>query len=335
MDCRQARDKLLRAENPRPKRCGSAELADHLQSCAACSSLARSLRRLERAWRNIPLPATVHQARDAFLQRVADGGWRVVGEYTKASASPATRHPSPATRFLRPARWVAAAVLLVSAGLAVWVILATGKGGNDGDGGDPLANADVVERLIEWNLELAQAPSAEERKRLAQREPELKTALAEAKAELSQEDRELSEDLLENGVWLISHDDPVAEADRFTKVADKLLSRVDRASTKGKEIEASRFTHHLLCIQKFGVDHCMKKADRMGPLNDDQKQHLKKLVFRNQEREDARKSLFDRAPPGFRPKMPHEIEDWRQPPPFGPFPGKGFKGKGKGMGKGR
>src|SRR5262249_13322569 len=150
----------------------------------------------------------------------------------------------------------------------IWVILATSKGNDGNSDGDALANADVVERLIEWNLELAQAPSTEERKRLGQKESELKAALAEAKAELSQEDRELSEDLLENGVWLISHDDPVAEAERFTKVADKLLSRADQASTtKGREMEASRFTHHLLCIQKFGVDHSMKRVDKLGPLN--------------------------------------------------------------------
>ena len=48
-------------------------------------------------------------------------------------------------------RWVAAAVLLLSVGLTVWVILSGGRGGGDGD--EPQAAGDVIDHLIDCLLQ--------------------------------------------------------------------------------------------------------------------------------------------------------------------------------------
>src|SRR5205823_1756593 len=96
------------------------------------------------------------------------------------------------------------------------------------------ANPDVVERLIDWNLDLTQARTPEERSRIYDEQAaELKDKLAQA--DLPPEDRKLAESLLENSALLSKNIDPIAEANRFSDIIDKLVARLDSATTANDE----------------------------------------------------------------------------------------------------
>src|SRR5262245_19479534 len=101
MDCTQAREWLLKADDTRPERCASAEVAEHLQDCAACRAFAGELTQIEQDWRNLPLPAAAETARQAFLARLPSG----------TGVNPAARQPG-SRRSSRAARWAVAALVL-------------------------------------------------------------------------------------------------------------------------------------------------------------------------------------------------------------------------------
>jgi hypothetical protein len=296
MDCHQAREWLLRADDPHPERCGLPELTEHLKGCAACAWLAVGLQRLEQAWRDVPLPADSHRARDAFLQRLP------------AAVAAAARQPLPILRRFRTPRWTAAAALFLVAGVALWMLFFTPQAG---------AAPDVVERLVEWNLALAEAPTLEERKKLyAEKAKEFTEAVAGS--QLSPEDKDLSKLLLDNGTWLASNDDPVTEADRFNGVADKLLERMNSAATHGKNDEAGRFAYFLRNVREHGIEHSMKRA-REGAIHKDVlKQQLKKFENREKEFKSNFEKALEHLPKGVRSDIRRGFET----------PRKGFSPKG-------
>src|SRR5262249_36951069 len=119
MDCPTARDRLLEADAPaRPED----DLRAHLDVFPDCRRLAGGRERLGGGYRAALAPAAGREARDASLAR--------------------RRRPRAPL-----VRWAAAAAVLVAVGGAVWSLWPA-----------PRANAaDVVERLIDWNLALSEA----------------------------------------------------------------------------------------------------------------------------------------------------------------------------------
>ncbi len=71
VNCQDAQDRLLEAEDLSPAGLSSGELASHLTDCAACRQLLMDLGHLEEAWRAIPLPAGSERAREALLERLS------------------------------------------------------------------------------------------------------------------------------------------------------------------------------------------------------------------------------------------------------------------------
>lgn len=81
---------------------------------------------------------------------------------------------------------------------------------------------EVVEQLVGWNLDIAEAPTHDQRQVIYDtRAVGMRELLDDAK--LAQEDRELAQTLVDTSSWLTANDDPVAEAERFGDIADQLL----------------------------------------------------------------------------------------------------------------
>lgn len=140
-------------------------------------------------------------------------------------------------------RGLAAALLVLAASLAAFFLLYVP---------DAQATSDVVDRLIELNLDLTQAPTPEERARIYQSQAaELKASLA--KTDLPTEDRKLAESLLENGERLTKKVDRFAEADYFNGIIDKLVARMDSATDAHDEKRVVQTADAYQRVSEVGV----------------------------------------------------------------------------------
>src|SRR5439155_9847624 len=109
---------------------------------------------------------------------------------------------------------------------------------------------DVVEHLVDWNLELSEAAPLSERRAIYQdRVVELRELLT--MAELPPDERALADQLLETGSWLATNADPVAEAERFGDLAERVAAQLETASTADDAGRASRLAdaYHRLMIE--------------------------------------------------------------------------------------
>jgi hypothetical protein len=271
MDCKQVQNWLLEAESPRPQFLGSGEISTHLTGCSACRSLANKLVKLEQAWQAIPLPPGADQARQRFLERLP--------------AETAARRPGrPVLRWVP--RWAMAAAVLLTLGLAAWFLTPT-----------PHAQATpaLIERLVDWNLDLADVPSAAERKQLySATEDDLKQAVRQAS--LTEPERQLADLLLENATWLAENDDPVGAAERFSAVADRLVGQLQSAGDRKDMKRAKRYARLQALVAQHGVEDNLEKAKTTGALNFDKQRRLEKVVLRDAERMQTLVELLEQQP---------------------------------------
>jgi hypothetical protein len=274
MDCRKSQDWLFRADDPRPDSCHVPGIREHLADCPECQTLSAELVGLEDAWRDIPLPAGADAARVAFLKKLPD----------RSRTLPLVRPPLP-RRPERP-RWLAAALILFGIGLGTWLLVPT-----------PEAHAApaLIERLVDWNLDLARAGSAGERKELfVACENALKRDVEQVP--LPGPDRALAHLLLDNGTWLATHDDPIAAAERFSAVAELLVERMERASARREHRLADRYARLQSVVAEHGVAHSLAKAEAAGALNFEQRRHLEKIILNDEKRMQALAELLERNP---------------------------------------
>jgi hypothetical protein len=243
-------------------------VAEHLVGCAACRSRGTALARLDRAWRAQPSPEDMEPARVRFLGRLR-------------------RQPAPPHRGAA-LRWAAAAALLFGVGLAGWLLMPA-----------PRAQAQsapaLIERLIDWNLELAQAPSRNERgQRYAARQADLRAAVRQTP--LSDADRGLADLLLENGSWLAENDDPAGAAERFSAVADRLVERLESAGDRKDHKLALRYARLQALVASHGVAANLDKMKASGALDFEHRGRLEKLILQDSERMQALVELLERHP---------------------------------------
>ena len=292
MNCRQAQDWLLQCEDPRPAPSGSPELAEHLAGCEVCRLLTGKVRRLEQAWRPLPVPASADRARVAFLNRLS-----------RPAVLPIQPQRVRSRRFATP-RWAVAALVFLAVGMGVWLLFPA-----------PQAHAapELVDRLVDWNLKLTQAKSPEERNRIyAELAPQLKDAVQ--KTDMPADDRALAESLLENGTWLAGNDDPVAEADRFNDVADKLLARMDSATDGGDAGKVTQLARLYSQVADRGISANMEKAEAAAPADPRIEQKLEAVAERHDRHVQATAALVQRAPAPARKEVrqAHELSAKQQ-----------------------
>jgi hypothetical protein len=170
-----------------------------------------------------------------------------------------TTEPAPAKRphwLSRPG--VAATLVFLAASLAAFFLLRI-----------PTARAtpDLVERLADWNLELTEAPRDERNRIYDEQAVKLRATLA--KTALTPEDRKLAETLLEGASLLTRQDDPMAQADYFTGLADQLVAQIEVATNAGDEKRIVQLADIYGRLTEVGVDANLEKARASGKLDND------------------------------------------------------------------
>src|SRR5262245_1243041 len=281
MNCQQVQDWLLQADDPRPDRCGSPELAGHVEQCDSCRRLADQLVRLEQAWRNIPLPAGADRARIMFLDQMTCPS--VIQSLARRSWF---RDPIPR-------RWAVAAVILIAVGAGALLLFQT-----------PPTHAapDVVERLIDWNLDLTRARSPDERGRIhAGQATRLKEEIQRAK--LPPDDRELAETLLANGSWMAENDDPPDVADRFDHLADQLVAQMDTATHRKDARRINRLAALYCRVAEQGVHANLQRAEEDGVLCVEHQKKLERSLRRDTARAEKLTALLEQAPAASRKEI--------------------------------
>lgn len=211
MKCEAAQDWLLQCENLLPKT-WSKDVRRHVKACAACYEFARSLKKLENAWRNQPLPAQAGKPEAKFLKRIAR---------LEEPAQPARPWP-------RPGRWLSAvaAMLILGVSVVAWMLFSPAE----------IRASDVVDSLIEWNARLSNADSEKRKHLLEENEDIFRKRLQNAK--LSPEERANGEFLLEAARKLVLSDDLEEDEEIITELADKLLERAKNAEKNGTKKES-------------------------------------------------------------------------------------------------
>lgn len=308
MDCADARNWLLDAEVPAAADIMPSELAQHLAGCGACRELAAEIGRLEQAWRAMPLPAEMEPAREAFLRRLP-----------------------PAPRSVRlPRRWMAAAVVLLAVGIGGGVLVSLPKAS---------ASSDVVERLVDWNLDLSRAGTADERGRIYAGSA---AGFAEAvrDARLPRDERELADSLLRTAPVLAANPDPLTEADRFDAVADTLARRMTSATHRGDVRRAKRYAKLYARVADSGLAAKLEVLKGSTALDFERRRGLERLVLRDTDRMTALLELLERAPDSTRKEIRQALGVIRKAPrkkssaaPSTPPNGNDRRGRKKAKGK--
>ncbi len=260
MICSQARDWLLRAALPEELASAPADVAAHIRDCGDCQRLVQQLHRMERIWDEQPLPASAEMAREQFLVRQA--------------VKPAAR----TSLMLVVARWAVVACLLVCVTLTVFIMSTPQKAH---------ADSDVIDKLIDWNLELSESSTPAEREKLySDRAESFKADLAASR--LSNEDRQFGETLLHNGQWLTSNTEPLEEAVRFDALADRIVDRVQVAADSRDAIAAKKNANRYKRITEKGIDAKLAreqaKAAKAARANEAYQRKLEKLMAREERR---------------------------------------------------
>jgi hypothetical protein len=285
MECKDAQALLLEHEFPLTERRDPGALADHIARCGDCRALAAELARLEAEWRAIPLPSAAAMPSAEFLDRFAAPPGRPLRMF------------GGVRRFGTPRRMIAASILVaLAAGGTLFVSMPRAS-----------ASSDVVERLVDWNLELAGAPSHDERDRIyAGGATRLATEVA--RANLAAEDQELAQSLLATAPWLARNADPLAEAGHFDDVADKLLKRMNRETRRGDAKRIARSARLYQRVVELGIESKLDVIKQSGALDFDRQRNLERLILRDADRLDAVLALLERAPDSTRKEIKRALK---------------------------
>jgi len=170
------------------------------------------------------------------------------------------------------------------------------------------AAPDVVEHLIDWSLDLAQAPSRDERTRIYTGQVEdIKATLA--KTQLQPEDRELAETVLATSSWLIEHDDPMTQADRFGDIADKVVARLDAATAAHDEQRIVTLANAYGRLTDLGVDANLQQAVASGAAGVDHQQKLERVLRCRVNRAKRLADILERNPEPARRAIHHAMKN--------------------------
>jgi hypothetical protein len=226
----------------------------------------------------------VQAARDAFLRRLA--------------ATPAR----PAARRADSPRWAVAALMLLAFGLASLIVL---------PGNPARASSDVVDRLIDWNLNLTDAGGhADAATRFAAAEPALSADLNR----LAGGEREFAEALLDHGRWLAAHDDPVEAATRMHDVADRLFEKLRKAAARGDARQSQQFARNYQRVTERGLDANLDRAAALATLTPEQKKRLDRLERKAAERQQMIAELQEKMPAASKKELRKALEPARKKP---------------------
>jgi hypothetical protein len=265
MTCQEIQDAVLMAQDVSKETAEGTELGRHIAGCAACAAFVERLVRVETAVASLPMPPGSDEGKRATLTQIK---W--------VASHPRGRF------FLRPSFLSAAAAILVF-GIGIGIYLAQ----------PPKASA-VVDQLVEWDLELADAPGPQQREAIYRNgasawESQIKNA------SLTTEDRQYASALLEQGKWLSTNPDPVDQADRFSDLAELIVDRMNAAAAANDARAVQRLGGHYRRIVQRGIG---EKLDRMGAnasISTEGRAKLAKIAKRAADHERRLQILAERA----------------------------------------
>lgn len=270
MSCEPTRNWLMNADAPAAVETVSPEVAAHLDACTACRGLQDNLVKLEREWRGRPLPARAEAAKAAFLDRLQN--------------PPAPVQPARARRHWSAThRWAVAALLFIGVGMGTLLFL---------PGQEATAHPDVLDQLIDWNLEMSEAPSADRQGLYDNKHASLKKRLDSAK--LAPTDRALAEELLQNGSWLAKNEDPVEELNRFSDMADHLLERVNTAAADTGR--AGNFARRFRKVNERAIDRNMERVSAITTSDPERQRLINKALKQDADRADQIQNILQNSP---------------------------------------
>lgn len=310
MNCQQVREWLLEAENPLAGQ--PADVAAHSANCAACREAAAELARLDSLWRSLPLPAEAERSKQAFLAGLA--------------CAPAARQ-APPRRFSRRRilQWCAtsAAGLLVAGG-GGWLVFSAQQA---------QAYDDLLDHLVDWNLRISQAHSQAERIRLYDQQANHLRAMIR-KSKFSAEAVAVLNDYFDNGDWLVSHSDPVGEADRFSGLADRLLQLAAATDGARNSKRLNRLLRQYNRVLESGVEVKIAAAEASGAMDFEHQKKLEQLILADPQRIKNLAAILERSPHASRKEIEQAIRTYDKRKKKAK-PGKVGPGAGKAKGERR
>jgi hypothetical protein len=236
--------------------------------------------------------------------------WR--GGTVVPAASPAAAAETIPLRPRRKRMWrvLAAALLFLAAGVGLWLlVLAPEK-----------PSPDVVESLVDWNLDLSQARSLEVRQEIYDSRVETMRAMLSQTA-LPAEDRDLAETLLETGSWLTRNDDPAAEAERFSDLADQLVARLDAAAAAKDSRRITKLADTYSRLAEVGVSSNLERAIAVRPTTPHRKVKLERTIASDARRARKLEELAEQNPEPSRKAFHRALKPHRRHKNGPPKPG--------------
>ncbi len=225
MNCTEIQNWLLSADDrelARADHTAQSTVDQHLAGCYDCRQVADDLRQLEAQWRSLPLPPEASAAKTRFLMRLADQQLLPIAARVAASDVNSSGRVRVRSQPLAGGlRWALAASLLLACGGLIYQF---------GPSSEAQAAPDVVQRMIDWHLELSAADADQRQEIFDQRAIQFTQALDED--QLPADDAELGRKLLDEAQWLVKNVDPLAEASHFSKLADRMLGRLSQESAQ-------------------------------------------------------------------------------------------------------
>ena len=334
MKCEAAQDWLLQCESLQPKSWPRG-VVKHLRVCTSCYQFAKGIKRLEKAWRKMPLPEECETAKAAFLAKLAEGVHRERPR-PKRDRRPKTI-PAAGRRPAWGMRGLAAAAVLFVGVLGVGWLL-PGRTTKPDVVENKIAVIEVIDVLVDWNVRLANADPKDRKQVLEEFEGNYRTDLKRAVLGLPPEDRQLAEDLVSNGRQLAAAADPLAEAEAVTAINEKLFSQAAGAVNKGNESESQRCGMRYSRFNTYAFRPVWDRLSKLKSQDTKDKGGNDKGPAGN-DKGDAKKQLdaiYQRSPEFSNPNLHRQFDTWGKkgphpgfgpgfgPPGFGP---PGFKGK--------
>jgi hypothetical protein len=333
MDCRKVHEWLLQSDLADAE-AAPPDVAAHLGGCPECRRLADRLRRLERAVREMPAPPGADEARVRFLRggeapldlpdrrvpQVAGNPRSGLGGTFRQRGLQAgrgtlrgrlIRYGAEAARSIRAIRrwraapWVAsgAAAVLLAAGIGLLILWSSA--------GQTAEASAALDRMVDWNIEMAEAGSLDARGRLyAAAAGKLGRQAQEGK--WSAEEQELAGGLLENGARLARNADPLTDAEGFTDVAAVLVRHMGAAASKRDGRAMQRLGRYYARVIQSGVNAKVARIASGGPAVAEHDRQLEKLLRRHAELRAQLAQILENAPDASRKEIRRALD---LPPP--------------------
>ena len=173
-----------------------------------------------------------------------------------------------------------------------------------------LASAQTIEVIVEWNLKLVQADTPAERRKVYEASAGLLDQYV-VSAPLTSDDRKRAGELIEKGAFLKDNEDPLAEADHFSGVADLLVKKMDLTADASPET-MDKLSHTYLSVVDNGIEKNLDRAQAAAKDNPAGQNKIARIDQRNALLMDRVEALVEKHPTSSPPQLQRALAHQRQ-----------------------